>query len=90
MKLFYRSGQILCEQHKQYVYCHLCGNSELLLSTDFQNVCSSICDKLNAQLCQENILSRFKQLQNICEKPHRAASGDQNQDLSIPSLMLYH
>ena len=27
------------------------------------------CDKLNVQLCQENISSTFKQLQNICEKP---------------------
>ena len=35
------------------------------LSTYFQNVCCTFRDKLNAQLCQENILSRFKQLQNI-------------------------
>ena len=28
----------------------------------------TFCDKLNAQLCQENISSRFNQLQNICKK----------------------
>ena len=27
------------------------------------------CDKLNAHLCQEIVLDKFKQLQNICEKP---------------------
>ena len=39
------------------------------LSTDFQNFCCTFCDKRNAQLCQENISSKFKQLQNICDKP---------------------
>ena len=35
------------------------------LSTDFQNVFCTFCDKLNAQ---ENISSKFKHLQNVCEK----------------------
>ena len=39
------------------------------LLTDFQNFCSTFCDKLIAPLCRTNISSRCKQLQNICEKP---------------------
>ena len=37
--------------------------------TDFQNFCCTYCDKLIAPLCNENISSRCKQLQTICEKP---------------------
>ena len=32
------------------------------LSTDFQNICCTFCEKLDAQLCQENISSAFEQL----------------------------
>ena len=38
------------------------------LSTDFQHVFWTFCDNLNAQLYQENISSKFKHLQNVCEK----------------------
>ena len=33
----------------------------------FSTFCCTLCDKLNAQLCRENISSTFKLLENICE-----------------------
>ena len=41
------------------------------LITDFQTFYCTFCDKLNAQWCQENILSTFIPLQNICKIPYQ-------------------
>ena len=46
------------------------------LSTDFQNVFCTSCDKLSAQLYQENISSKFKHLQNVCGKKHNLTLGN--------------
>ena len=50
--------------------------------------CCTFCDKLNAQLCQENILDKFKQLQNICEKSlsHTSVTCSRDRPHQTPSV----
>ena len=55
--------------YKKSLFKNVFDHNLFYLSTDFKNFCCTFCDKLNVQLCQENILDKFKQLQNICEKP---------------------
>ena len=56
-------------------FCTENPNSKMFLTrtflfvNQFSKFLLHIFDKLNSQLSQENISSRFKQLQNICKKP---------------------
>ena len=57
--IYLPSMRFLC---RKSLFKNVFGQNFFYLSTDFQNFCYSFCDKLDAQLCQENISSTFEQL----------------------------